>query len=151
MTAGPVLGAIDIRLPEDSCGKLTSAMSLSALTPQQYHARREQALREERESLRREVLDQARSAIGRLAPRFPSIRAAYLFGSILAPGRFHPESDVDVAIDNDDLTTETPFWRALEDELRRNVDLRPRQGAVARAVEDSGERCYERKVPDSGA
>jgi predicted nucleotidyltransferase len=116
-------------------------MSLSVLTPQEYHARREQALREEREALRREVLDQARSAIRRMAPGFPSIRAAYLFGSILSPGRFQPDSDVDV----------TPFWRALEDELHRNVDVRPRQGAVARAVEDSGERCYEREVPDSGA
>lgn len=126
-------------------------MSLSTLTPQEYHARREQALRDEREALRREVLDQARSAIRRLAPEFPSIRAAYLFGSILSPGRFVPDSDVDVAIDNDDLTAETPFWRALEEELRRNVDVRPRQGAVARAVEDYGERCYEREVPDSGA
>ena len=44
-----------------------------------------------------------------------------------------------------DLEVETPFWRGLEDALRRNVDLRPREGAVARAVEDSGERCYERK------
>ena len=127
--------------------KLAAVMSLSQLSPQEYHARREQARREEREALRGEVLEQARAAIRRLAPRFPAIRAVYLFGSVLAPGRFLPDSDVDVALDSDDLEVETPFWRGLEDALQRNVDLRPREGAVARAVEDSGERCYEREVP----
>jgi predicted nucleotidyltransferase len=123
-------------------------MSVSELSSREYHARREQVRREEREALRGEVLEQARSAIRRLAPQFPAIRAVYLFGSVLAPGRFLPDSDVDVALDSDDLEAETPFWRGLEDALRRNVDLRPREGGVARAVEDSGERCYERKVPD---
>lgn len=125
-------------------------MGLSELTPREYHARREQMRREEREALRREVLEQARSAIRHQAPRFPAIRAVYLFGSILAPGRFLPDSDVDVALDSDDLAVETPFWRGLEDALRRNVDLRPRQGAVAQAVEDFGERCYEREIPRPG-
>ena len=123
-------------------------MSLSELSPKEYHARREQARREEREALRGEVLEKARSAIRRLAPGFPAIHAVYLFGSVLAPGRFQSDSDVDVALDSDDLGVETPFWRGLEDALRRNVDLRPREGPVARAVEDSGERCYEREVPD---
>lgn len=126
-------------------------MSLTDLSPREYHARRDQALRDEREALRREVLDQVRNAIQRLAPQFPAVRAAYLFGSILQPGRFHARSDVDVAVDCDDLRQETPFWRALEETLERNVDLRPRTGAVARAVETYGERCYEREVPRPGA
>jgi predicted nucleotidyltransferase len=126
-------------------------MHLSELTPREYHARREQALHEEREALREEVLERARSAILRLAPGFSAIRAVYLFGSVLAPDRFLPDSDIDVAIDSDDLGVETPFWRGLEDALQRNVDLRPREGAVARAVESFGERCYERKVPDPRA
>lgn len=125
-------------------------MDLSELTPQEYHARREQVRREQREALRQEVLEQARSAIRHQAPRFPAIRAVYLFGSVLAPGRFLPDSDVDVALDSDDLAVETPFWRGLEDMLRRNVDLRPRQGVVARAVEDFGEQCYEREIPRPG-
>ena len=121
------------------------------MTPREYHAQREQARREEREALRREVLEEARSAIRRLAPGFPAIRAVYLFGSVLVQNRFWQGSDVDVAIDCDDLRTETPFWRGLEDALRRNVDLRPHEGVIARAVETSGERCYEREVPDPGA
>jgi predicted nucleotidyltransferase len=122
-----------------------------AMTPREYHARREQARREEREALRRGVLEQARSAIRRLAPGLPAIRAVYLFGSILAQNRFRQGSDVDVAIDCDDLREETQLWRGLEDALRRNVDLRPREGVIARTVEISGERCYEREIPDPRA
>ena len=122
----------------------------SLLPYREYHARRERELREQREALRQAVLERAREAIRRSAPRFPAIHAVYLFGSILKPGRFRPDSDVDVAIDCDDLKAETPFWSALEDALERNVDLRPRVGPVAQAVEDYGELSYEREVPGSG-
>ena len=126
-------------------------MNEAALRPyREYHAGRERKLREERESLRLRVLEQTRTAIRRIAPDFPAIHAVYLFGSILAPGRFHPESDVDLAVDCEDPEAEAPFARALEEGLERDVDLRPRKGAVARAVETSGERCYERQVSDPG-
>jgi len=121
------------------------------LSPREYHARRDQARWEEREAARREVGERARTAIREIAPRFPAVRAVYLFGSILRPGRFLPDSDVDVAVDCDDLAAETPFWRALEETLRRNVDLRPRVGAVAEAVESYGELCYAREIPRPGA
>jgi predicted nucleotidyltransferase len=109
-----------------------------------FHARREQARLEERETLRLGILEQVKEAILWRAPAFPAIRAVYLFGSILQPGHFHEGSDVDVAIDCDDFRVETPFWRTLEDELQRNVDVRPREGAVARAVEAYGEKVYGR-------
>lgn len=123
-------------------------MSATDLSSREYHARRYQERRAEAEALRLEVLERARAAIRRQAPDFPAIRAAYLFGSLLQPGRFHAESDVDVAIDCDDLESETPFWRALERSLERNIDLRPHEGSIARAVEDYGELVYEREVPD---
>ena len=116
----------------------------------EFHSRRDREQREAREDLRRDVLGQARQAIRDLAPGFPALRAVFLFGSVLRPGRFQATSDVDVAVDCDDIETETPFWRRLEEALERNVDLRPRAGAVARAVEEYGELCYERKVPDPG-
>jgi predicted nucleotidyltransferase len=125
-------------------------MDEAALQPfREYHARRNRELREERESLRLEVLERARDAVRRSAPRFPAVRAVYLFGSLLQPGQFRPGSDVDVAIDCDNVEVETPFWRMLEDALERDVDLRPRIGAVAQAVEVGGELCYERKVSGS--
>jgi predicted nucleotidyltransferase len=126
-------------------------MDEAALRPyREYHARRERELREQREALRLSVLERARDAIRRSAPDFPAIRAVYLFGSVLQPGRFHSGSDVDVAVDCDRIETESQFWDALETALKRNVDLRPRLGAVAQAVEDYGEICYEREVPGSG-
>jgi predicted nucleotidyltransferase len=127
-------------------------MNEAALRPYlEYHARRERELRAQREALRLNVLAQAREAIRRLAPDFPALRAVYLFGSILKIGRFHSGSDVDVAIDCENLETEHPFWQALEDALERNVDLRPRAGPIAQAIQDYGELSYEREVPGSGA
>ena len=114
-------------------------MDEAALRPfREYHARRERELWQEREGLRLEVLEKAREAVRRSAPRFLAIRTVYLFGSLLQPGRFRPDSDVDVAIDCDDIEVETPFWRMLEEALQRDVDLRPRIGPVARAVEQAG-------------
>ena len=124
-------------------------MPTSTPSPRQYHARREQVSRGEREALRLDTLARARAAIRRRAPEFPPVRAVYLFGSVVQPGRFHPASDVDVdvAVDCDDIAVETPFWRTLESDLRRDVDLRPREGPIARAMEDEGESVYEREVP----
>lgn len=132
----------------DSGKRYTEVMDEASLLPfREYHARRDSEIWREREALRLGVLEAAREAIRESAPRFAAIRAVYLFGSVLQPGRFRSDSDVDVAIDSDDIEAETPFWRLLEEALERNVDLRPRLGAVARAVEDGGELCYERKVP----
>ncbi|HKI05184.1 MAG TPA: nucleotidyltransferase domain-containing protein [Thermoanaerobaculia bacterium] len=126
-------------------------MDAAALYPyREYHAQRDRDLRRQQEELRLRVLEQARGAIRLSASGFPAIRAVHLFGSILQPGRFRPDSDIDVAIDCDDIEMETPFWRILEEALERNVDLRPRVGAVARAVETSGELSYEREVPGPG-
>ncbi len=120
------------------------------LAYREYHARRDRERLQEMERLRLLVLEQAKDAIREIAPGFPAVHAVYLFGSVLHPGRFRPDSDVDVAVDCDDTEVETPFWRTLEERLERNVDLRPRLGAIARAVETGGELCYEREVPGSG-
>jgi predicted nucleotidyltransferase len=126
------------------------SMDEAALRPfREYHVRRDRELREERESLRLGVLERVRDAVRRSAPLFPAIQAVYLFGSLLQPGQFRPDSDVDVAIDCHDVEIETPFWRMLEEALERDVDLRPRIGAIARAVEQGGELCYERQASGS--
>jgi hypothetical protein len=119
-------------------------MSFDVLSSREYHAQREREHREQREAHRLAVLAAVRDAVGRLAPAFPAIRAAYLFGSVVQPGRFSSRSDV--AVDCDDIEVETPFWRALEEALERNVDLRPRTGAVAKAVAAYGEQCYAREA-----
>jgi len=124
---------------------------LGELTPREYHARRDAERLAKREALRNERLSAAREAISRLAPQHPGIQAVHLFGSVLQPGRFTQRSDVDVALDCDDLEEESRFWRALENALETDVDVRPRRGPIADAVESSGEKVYERKTPDPRA
>ena len=116
--------------------------TVKSLTPREYHARRDAARWTEREALRRAKLEQAREAIRRLAPEFPAVHRVFLFGSLLRPGRFHAGSDIDVAIECDDLECETPFARALQRELGTLIDLRPLRGAVSEAVRDGGEKVY---------
>ena len=113
----------------------------------EYHARRARQRLARREAQRQNCLRAAKAGIRRLAPAFAAIRAVYLFGSLLQAGRFTERSDVDVAIDCDDLESEGRFRRALEEELERSVDLRSREGGVAWAVEAYGECVYEREVP----
>jgi predicted nucleotidyltransferase len=122
---------------------------LEKLTPREFHARRAAERRAAREAVRERLLAAARAAIRRHAPRFPTIRAVYLFGSILRPGWFTHASDVDVAIEIEDIEDEGPFVRALEQDLRRMVDLRPLSGAVRDAVATEGEKVYERRTSDS--
>lgn len=122
--------------------------ALEKLTPAEYHALRDAERRAAREELREHTLAAARAAIQRLAPRYPAIRAVYLFGSVLQPGWFTDASDLDVAAEVDDLEAEGPFVRALERELGRLVDLRPLAGTLCHTVETEGERVYEREVPD---
>lgn len=111
----------------------------------QYHARRDELRRHHGEALRKQRYALVRSTVDRIAPAYPAMRAVYLFGSLVRPGRFRPRSDVDVAIDCDDLAEESHFWRALESALQIDVDLRPWQGAVAWAVATQGECVYERR------
>lgn len=112
------------------------------LSPREYHHRRDAALRNAREALRERKLRAARETIRRVAPEHPAVRRVYLFGSLLRPGRFGAASDVDVAVECEDLAAEAPFARALERELGMPIDLRPYQDAVVDAVRDGGEKVY---------
>ena len=80
---------------------------LAARLAQQY---------EQAEARRLAALDAARCAIRRAGPRFTSVRRAYLFGSVLLPGQFRPDSDIDVGIEGK-LEAEDFFglWRAIEE------------------------------------
>ncbi len=111
---------------------------------QHYHeceARR----RARRETERQRWLQCVREAVSRLARRYPEVRRAYLFGSLVQPGRFRPDSDIDIAVECDTLEVESAFWRALERKLERDVDVRPLTGAVAEAVANGGELVYGRQ------
>lgn len=117
------------------------------MDPEPYRREWERRRRERdeaRERRREEQLERVTAAVHAVAPRVPEIRAVYLFGSILRPGWFTEGSDVDVAVDCGDPAAESTFWRLLEEEIETDVDLRRREGAVARAVEHQGRTIYER-------
>ncbi len=114
-----------------------------------YQRQRDDARHKARESRRLERLAAARQAIRDLALEEPALSAVYLFGSILRPGRFIARSDIDVAVDSADPAADSRFWRALEESLDLPVDVRPRTGAVATAVELAGECVYERSAARS--
>jgi predicted nucleotidyltransferase len=115
----------------------------------QYHREREAKRRIEREAYRQEWLAKARAAILEYAPTFPALQRAYLFGSIVQPGRFRPNSDIDVAVECSDLEQESGFWRVMERTLRRDVDVRLYVEPITDAVRWYGELVYDRENPDS--
>jgi predicted nucleotidyltransferase len=116
----------------------------------QYHTQRELYRQLAREQRRQERYRQIGAAIQRLAPDYPALRAVYLFGSLVQPGRYGLRSDIDVAVVCDNPTEESRFWQALERELKCDIDLRPYRGAVAWAVNTCGECIYERKISGVG-
>jgi predicted nucleotidyltransferase len=122
-------------------------MSLSA---REYHLKREKERRQERENRRQAQLEEVRAAIQAIAPTYPQIEAVYLFGSIVQPGRFGRDSDIDVALVCDEVAVESRFWRALEESMQWQVDVRPLTGAVATAVALYGEQVYARENDSAG-
>jgi predicted nucleotidyltransferase len=138
-------------LPSGAPGAGWESVDVRAVTTaRQYHAWREARRKLARERLRQERYQRVRATIRRLAPAYPALRAVYLFGSLVQPGRHLPRSDIDVAIECDDPEVESRFWRALEAELEADVDLWPCQGAIAWAVSTYGECVYAREVSPAG-
>ncbi len=113
----------------------------------EYHHRRNAQMREQREAHRQEWPRRVQIAISALAPNFPAITQLYLFGSIVQPGRFRVDSDIDVAVESRSVEMESEFWQALEQSLQRNIDMRPLAGPIAQAVEAYGAKVYERESP----
>lgn len=115
----------------------------------QYHRQRDAKRRLQSEADRLTWLVRTRDTIMRLAPDYPEIERVYLFGSLMQPGRFRPDSDLDVAVLSSTVEAESVFWRALEQALQRDVDVRPYVGAIVDAVAWFGEQVYERESDHS--
>lgn len=93
-----------------------------------YQQRRAAQLAE-REAHRLRVLAIVLANWSTIMADVPSLKRAYLFGSLIKEGRFRPDSDIDIAVDELAPEHYTPLWDALEDSLDENdwhmVDLRP--------------------------
>lgn len=108
----------------------------------EFHLQRHERRREAREANRLDWLQRASAAITVVAPQIPGLKRAILYGSITQPGRFGPRSDIDIAVVCGSVEAESAFWRALEDVLRRDVDVRPMTGVIAEAATRRGVLVY---------
>jgi predicted nucleotidyltransferase len=108
----------------------------------QYYRQREALRRALREAERQHWLQRVRETVARLAPQHPGVRRVVLFGSLVQPGRFGPASDIDVGVECETVEAEVAFWRALERELGRAVDVRPLTDGLAKVAAQAGEQVY---------
>jgi len=100
-----------------------------------------------RETTRRRAMQTVRQKAPALLSNWPSVRRAYLFGSVTLPGAFHVRSDVDIAVEG--VTAEEYFalWRALEQALPDwAIDVRDITPAspFADLIRRTGVLIYER-------
>lgn len=109
---------------------------------------REERKRAKRELRRQAALQAAFNAIISIAPRYPTLRRAYVFGSVLRQGAFRLKSDVDIAVEGVDATDFFPLWGDLEEAMPDwGVDLRELVPGsnFAQRVQESGRLIYERE------
>lgn len=105
-----------------------------------------------REEARRYALAAAQAIIPQIAAAIPSVQKVYLFGSIIQPGRFHQQSDIDVAVVGSTAADYFVFWRELETALPDWViDLRDitDESPFASRVKRTGVLFYERTNPST--
>jgi predicted nucleotidyltransferase len=80
---------------------------------------------EEREQARQRALQAVQEKALEIIAHSPSVRRAYLFGSLTRPGAFHHASDIDVAVEGTTAQDYFALWKALEEALPDwVVDLR---------------------------
>jgi predicted nucleotidyltransferase len=75
-----------------------------------------------REQERQQVLQQVLAWLEQSGRQY-GIDSAYLFGSVLRPGRFHDGSDVDLGVEAMDSVTQIEAIAALSMVLLRDVDV----------------------------
>lgn len=74
------------------------------------------------EAARVRLLEKTLDILPRVAAEL-GIRRAYLFGSIVKPGRFHDRSDVDIAVEMDDPARLPEAISRFSWHLERDVDV----------------------------
>jgi predicted nucleotidyltransferase len=102
---------------------------------------------EQAEARRRAALALVRAAIRQAGPGFAAVRRVYLFGSVLSPGQFRPDSDIDVGVEGE-LSAADFFglWRAIEEDAPGweidLVELDRARPQFAERVRSAGELIY---------
>ena len=99
-----------------------------------------------REEARLRARHAAREQLPRVLARYPAVRAAYLYGSVLRRGAFSASSDLDVGVIGADAATCMQIWREAEEQMREwPLDVRPLENCeFGLRIAAKGELVYER-------
>ncbi len=106
---------------------------------------RQQRALEQHEALRQNALQAVHSVAPSVIAKYQTVTAAYLFGSILRPGAFQADSDIDIALEGVSAEDYFALWRELEEALPDwLIDLRdlPLDQHFAKRVRNTGEKIY---------
>ncbi len=109
-----------------------------------YQARLQRGL-EEREAGRKKALEEIKAVAPTIAAKYPAIKTVYLFGSILRPGAFRADSDVDLAVEGGSAEDYFALWRELQEAIPGwLIDLRdlPSGTLFTHRVHETGEKIY---------
>ena len=110
----------------------------------QARAERERAGREARRAAAERAVSEA---VQKAIVNFPSVKRVFLFGSVIRPNAFRPDSDVDVAIEGLGVADYFPIWRAIEEAAPGwTIDVRDitQPSDFAERVRATGKTVYER-------
>ena len=111
---------------------------------------RMQRRQKEREDRRRQALRVTREKAPAILTEYPSVRRAYLFGSVTRTGAFHPASDIDIALEETTAEEYFAVWRDLDRVLSDwMVDVREidASSSFANLIRETGVLIYERENP----
>jgi len=99
----------------------------------------------QREAAREAALRAVRAVAPAIIARYPAVKTAYLFGSILRPGAFRSDSDIEIAVEGGSAEDYFALWHALEEALPNwFIDLRdlPPNTRFTQRVYSTGEKIH---------
>ena len=100
---------------------------------------------ERREGLRQKAYHVMQNRLPVIIAKYQAIKSAYLFGSILRPGSFRSDSDIDLGIIGGSAEDYFALWHELTEALPEwNIDLRdlPPNTRFTECVLERGEKIY---------
>lgn len=107
---------------------------------------RQEAYRQKNETRQKKVLPVVKQAVRKVMPMYPTVQRVYLFGSLIRPGAFRTDSDIDLGIEGVNMADCFDIWRDLEQIVTDwNFDVRPLEAddLFSERVRTKGVLIYE--------
>jgi predicted nucleotidyltransferase len=110
---------------------------------------RAQARLRKKEELRLRARQAVVEAIETIALAYPTVQRVYLFGSVIRPGAFGPDSDVDIGLEGANTALCFDIWRDLEQaapEWKLDVRSLVPDDLFSERIREKGEVIYDRSI-----